>query len=187
MTPSTLCVVLMVCPLKEHFLRDRRKRKRRREVIKPSGDCLFVVFTAKPLRTYRHFHQHSAVHSTHFLPGYPELLMSYFPLTVFCIFWKPLYTSESRASLICVCEYWLPSPSGNTHPLYSHLHEENPAPAIICLQLLSWLPLRTTLSLKCTNHNQPVSFDDSWLDGRYQPPRLQAQTKPWAYSTYSFI
>lgn len=31
-----------------------------------SGDCMFVVFTAKPLRTYRHFHQHSVVHSTHF-------------------------------------------------------------------------------------------------------------------------
>lgn len=30
-----------------------------------SGDCLFAVFTAKPLRTYRHFHQHSAVHNTH--------------------------------------------------------------------------------------------------------------------------
>lgn len=32
-----------------------------------------------------------------------------------------------------------------------------------------------------------VSFDDSRLDGRYQPPRLQAQTKPGAYSMYGFI
>lgn len=29
-----------------------------------SGDFLFVVFTAKALRTYRHFHQHSVVHNT---------------------------------------------------------------------------------------------------------------------------
>lgn len=29
-----------------------------------SGDCLFVVFTANPLRTYWHFHQHSLLHST---------------------------------------------------------------------------------------------------------------------------
>lgn len=53
----TLGVVLMVFPLDEFFLGDAgrqrrgRRRRRRREVMGLSGDCLFVVFTAKPLRT----------------------------------------------------------------------------------------------------------------------------------------
>lgn len=34
---------------------------------------------------------------------------------------------------------------------------------------------------------EPVSFDDSKFDGRYQPPRFPAQTKPGAYTMYGFI
>lgn len=51
------------CVPSQRALPQRQKEEEEEE----GGDealwrCLFVVFTAKPLRTYRHFHQHSAVH-----------------------------------------------------------------------------------------------------------------------------
>lgn len=49
-----------------------------------SRDCLFVVFTAKPLRTYRHFHQHSVVHSTHFAACVPSAFNVLFSLSHCC-------------------------------------------------------------------------------------------------------
>lgn len=45
----TLSVILMAFPLDEFFLGDAGRQ--RREVMGLSGDYLFVVFTAKPLRT----------------------------------------------------------------------------------------------------------------------------------------
>lgn len=135
-----------------------------------SGDCLFVVFTAKPLRTYRHFHQHSAVHSMHFPACVPQFLMSYFLLTLFVHLKKKLYMTPlgPRRHLSVSVR------SCNALLLYTHLHEENPVPAVICSQFLSSFSLETALSLYHTNHKlwflvfRTPSLDDGWLDGRYQ-------------------
>lgn len=63
-----------------------------------SGDCLFAVFTAKPLRTYRHFHQHSAVHNTH-LPAcvHSASNVLFHSQTIYDTF-------ESQGSLMSVCK-----------------------------------------------------------------------------------
>lgn len=63
-------------------LKEKGEEEEEEVVMGLSGDCLFVVFTAKPLRTYRHFHQHSAEYNTRF-PAL--LLMSYSALTLLCI------------------------------------------------------------------------------------------------------
>lgn len=188
---SALSVVLMVFPLKEYW---RRRREKRRGVMGLSGDCLFAVFTAKPLRTYRHFHQHSAVHNTH-LPACVRSASNvlFHSHTLLCVSEKLYMTPLSPRGHLCL------SVRPDYHLLVAAHHYTFTWKRSYTRHHLFELPFRVSLwggivlkmhksQIVALVFRRPVSFDDCKLDGRYQPPcDSRLKQKPWANSMYDFI